>query len=322
MERGGKSMASFFRRHRAITLLAAFALAQAGSAEAATSASDHIAEARQLLASGKSEEAIVAFEAALRLDPRNGAAHNGLGSLLNAAGRYAEALPHAEAAVAADPDNGRYLYTRGLVRAEHGRFDEAVADFDRAIAAFPDMTYAYLERSAAKLSLDDWTGAEADWELARKSDPSLIWTHWYPAMGDFIAGNYSGAAEALDRVAADQPDFLAASLWRYLAHGRTGNRLPIARSANRDWPASAIDYLQGRISARRLMAIAKEDRMSGDPRRVGEAYFFMAQHALMRFRFKEAEKLFRRAIAVDAPRHVWKISAERELQQLETIRAL
>lgn len=281
------------------------------------SAAARIEAAKAALGTGRTDDAIANFRAALAIEPGNAVAHNALGSLLNSAGRYAEALPHALAAVAADPRNGRYRYNAGVVLAEHGRFDEARAAFDVAIAAHPDLTYAYLERGAVRLSLGDAAGARADWAKAAEVEPKLIWTQWYPATGHFVAGDYRQAAEGFERVAAAEPAFVPAQLWRTVALARAGTPIATPSVAGGDWPAPILNHYRGALSAESLLALAADDRASGDQRRIGEAHFFIGQRALTNGRRAEAAAHFRKALAVKAPRHVWKIAAERELQQLK-----
>ena len=298
-------------------MLCAIGSAGRGWALQAQTAQSRIEEARSFLAQGRAAEAIAAFEQAARLEPGNAAARNALGSLLNSAGRYAEALPHAQAAVALDPANGRYRYNRGVVLAEHGRFAEAIADFDLAISAHPDLTYALLERGAARLSLGGVEAAREDWARARANEPQLIWTIWYPATADILEGRYAEAAASFDRVAAAEPGFAPAQLWRAIAHGRAGSPIALPPIGGGDWPAPVLDLYRGTMTADRLLAIAAADRASGDRRREGEAHYFIAQHALIDGRREAAAEHFRRALAIDAPRHVWKLSAEAELRRLE-----
>ncbi len=297
-------------------MAAVLAASAVPSAPAIPPAQAAIETARRLLAEGRSAEAIAAFRQAIALDPANAAAHNALGSLLNSAGHYAEALPHAEAAARLEPGNARYRYNRGVVRAEHGRFAEAIADFDHALAAHPELAYAWLERGAARLSLGDGAGAERDWAEAGKRDPQLVWVEWYRATGAFVAGRYADAAAGFDRVAAAEPGFAPAPLWRTIAHGRAGTPIAAA-AAGTEWPAPVLDFARGAITAERLLAIAGEDRASGDRRRIGEALFFLGQLALIAGRDGAAVGYFRRALEIVAPRHVWKISAVRELRLLE-----
>ncbi len=77
-----------------------------------------------------------------------------------------------------------------------------------------------------------------------------------------------------------------------------------------------LDLFRGTLDEAGLLAIAADDRMSGDARRTGEALVFLGQHALLAGRRDAAADYFRRALAVSAPRHVWKLIAERELAAL------
>ena len=294
----------------------AIAMLAVSSAALAQSVADRLQEANRLLAVGKVEEAVAQLRAAVVAEPRNGRARHGLGSMLNSLGYYPEALRHAEAAVAAEPTNGRYRYGYGVVLSEHGRFAEAIENFDRALAAHPDLTYGWLERGAARLSAGDGAGAAADWARARETAPTLIWTEWYPATGDFLAGRYAAAAAAFERVATAEPGFAPAPVWALIAHRRSGGSEAVPTPSTKDWPAPVLDYFAGRVSGEQILALAAEDKKSGDARRIGEAHFFIGQKALIDGRPAPARDHFRKAVAVEAPRHVWKMAAERELQRL------
>ncbi len=92
--------------------------------------------------------------------------------------------------------------------------------------------------------------------------------------------------------------------------------MALPRPLATDWPGPVLNYFSGRLTADALLAEAAADRKSGDQRRIGEAHFFMGQKALIDGQREAARDHFRRAIAVDAPRHVWKMAAERDLQRL------
>ena len=302
---------------KSLPCLLAAALLAAPVAGATQAATDRFGAVNRLMSEGKTEEALAELRAIVAAEPTNGRAHNALGSILNSAGFYPEALRHAEAAVAADPANGRYRYGYGVVLAEHGRFAEAIENFDKALAAHPDVTYAWLERGAARLALGDGAGATSDWARARETAPTLIWTEWYPATGDFLAGRYAAAAATFERVAKTEAGFAPAPVWAHIARRRSGGGGEVPTPSTREWPAPVLDYFAARLSGEQLLSLAAEDRKSGDARRIGEAHFFMGQKALIDGDRASARNHFQRAVAVDAPRHVWKMAAERELQRLE-----
>ncbi|MEO7602604.1 MAG: hypothetical protein ABIS39_05005 [Sphingomicrobium sp.] len=160
-------------------------------------------------------------------------------------------------------------------------------------------------------------GARADWAKAAQSDPKLIWVHWYEATGEFVGGRFVKAAAGFDRVAAAEPGFVPAKLWRAIAHGRVGTAQAIEDPESADWPAPALRYFRKEIDQAALLKVAGEDHVSGDSRRIAEAHFFLAQRALIDQDRAAARDHLRRALAIPSPRHVWRIAAERDLKQLD-----
>lgn len=238
-----------------------------------------------------------------------------MGSLLNQLGRHREALPHAEAAAYAQPQNVMYRYNRGLVLAEVGRFEAAVADFDFALSQRPGLAYAYLERGGARASLGDMAAARADFARARAAEPKLVWCDWYDATADVVEGRFHSAVERFAKVAADQPGFAPAKLWSALTLARAGRPATLPASAGPAWPVPALAYIAGAIDTDALIAAARRDVLSGDQRRLGEAYFVIAQRELSACRPSTARLWLERALAVSAPRHAWKLAAERDLRR-------
>jgi tetratricopeptide (TPR) repeat protein len=271
-----------------------------------------LSEALALQNQGKADEAIALLRHASLDAPTDAAVHNLLGALLNRSGMYPEALVHAQAAVTHAPDNARYRLNRGIVLNEHGRFADAIADFDYALARDTSFVYGYLERGAAMLSLDRDADAREQWALARRNDPKLIWPEWYEAVHDFIDRRYADAAAKFDRVAAAEPGFGPAGVWRTLARARAGLPIPASPAATSEWPAPLYRLQRGQLTLDQVLAIAEQDRATGDRRRVGEALFVAAEMAAVAGRGEDAVSLYRSAAAVPAPRHAWKIAAERQ----------
>lgn len=282
----------------------------ASVADAQTAAqTDAVGQARALLASGKTEQALEALHSALRASPADSAIHNMLGAIYNRSGKYPEALRHAQEAARLKPDEPRYRYNRGIVLAEHGRFDEALGDFDYAIDKIPGDAAMHLERGAALLSLGRSEQARADWGAARRLNPALVWTDWYEGLHDLLDLRLDKAAEALARVARREPQFENAHAWLALAHGLAG-RSYAAPDVQDPWVRAIVDFHAGRITHERLLGIAAEDSASGDPRRAGEAWLHLGVR-LKAASDPEANAAFARAAATAAPRHMWKLLAER-----------
>lgn len=272
-----------------------------------------IESARALVKDGRTSDALALLRQAVAASPADAALRNMLGGLLNSEGFYPEALVHAEAAVAGAPDEFRYRYARGVVLVEHGRFAEAIADFDFALARNPALPYAYLEKGSALLSLGRDEEARLQWPLARKADPSMPWPDWYEALDHFIHERYADAARLFDRVAAAQPAFASADIWRSLARARAGQpALNVSRTTNA-WPLTLHRLHRGELTLESALDIAESDMTTGDPRRRGEALFVAAEREAVAGREADAMRLYECAVAVPAPRHAWKIAAEKAL---------
>ena len=95
-----------------------------------------------LYASGRTEEAVVRYEDALRLNP-NAQAHYNLGVALAAEGRLAEAVAQYGEALRLKPDDPNFYYNRGVAQGRLGHLAEAVADYEAALRLEPDFPEAH-----------------------------------------------------------------------------------------------------------------------------------------------------------------------------------
>ena len=85
---------------------------------------------------GRPEEAILKYQLALELDPRDAAAHNNLGWTLASQGRIADAVPHFERALDLDPayDNARRNLDRARQLLSDSTLRRLIPDFIDSIA--------------------------------------------------------------------------------------------------------------------------------------------------------------------------------------------
>lgn len=89
------------------------------------------------------DEAVDAYERALKADPAHADAHVNLGRLLHEEGAPAAAETHYRAALAAQPDHETAAFNLGVALEDLGRIDEAVAAYQRALALDPDNADAH-----------------------------------------------------------------------------------------------------------------------------------------------------------------------------------
>ncbi len=86
-----------------------------------------------LLMNTSLEEAISAYDKAVRLDPSGIGPYINRGNAKDKLGRHEEALADFDEAIRLDPDYAEAYSNRGNVKDKLGRHEEALADFDRAI---------------------------------------------------------------------------------------------------------------------------------------------------------------------------------------------
>jgi tetratricopeptide (TPR) repeat protein len=99
------------------------------------------------------EQAIVHFQAALRIKPDYARAHTDLGSAFARLGRLSEAMAEYRAALAIDPDLAVPHNNLGNTYAQAGRWNEAISEYDVALRLDPDYTDARHNLAEAEYNL-------------------------------------------------------------------------------------------------------------------------------------------------------------------------
>jgi len=121
---------------------------------------------------GRNEEAIAAFDQAIRLDPNNSAAYNNKGASLDELGRGEEAIAAYDQAIWIDPNISVVYNNEGDALYELKRYEEAIAAFDQAIRIDPNDITAYNKKSAALNGLERYEEALVACDQAIRIDPN------------------------------------------------------------------------------------------------------------------------------------------------------
>src|SRR5919202_5670443 len=127
--------------------------------------------------SGQHEEAIAAFEEALKINPKYHLAWNGKGIALNNLGRNTEAIAAFEEALKINPTYDWALNGKGIALNNLGRNTEASEVFDRALEIKPKFHLAWNGKGIALNPVDCNTEALAAFDRALKIKPKfhLAW---------------------------------------------------------------------------------------------------------------------------------------------------
>ena len=117
------------------------------------------------------DEALKAYEEAIRLDPKDAAPLNGKGNVLYEQGRYDEALKAYEEAIRLAPKNKHPLNGKGCVLYKKGRYDEALESFEEAIQLDPKDTFPWNGKGNTLSEQTQYEEALTAYEEAIRLDP-------------------------------------------------------------------------------------------------------------------------------------------------------
>jgi tetratricopeptide (TPR) repeat protein len=123
--------------------------------------------------SGDFPQAIVSFNAAIRLDPDDAQAYDIRGNAWDEMGSFESALADYDEAIRIDPNNPAVFHDRAIMWRHKGDLDKALVDLDRAIRfSFSDVSM-YCDRGLVWYEKARHERAVADFNQAIKLDPNF-----------------------------------------------------------------------------------------------------------------------------------------------------
>ena len=142
---------------------------------------------------GKFDEAIKAFENALRLHPDFALAHSNLGASFRAQGRLAEALHHLHEAVRLKPDHAEAHYSLGTVHFDQGHSQEAIAAFREAVRLKPSFAEAHNSLGVALAGQGSLVDAQGAFREALRLNPNYPEAHNSLGVSHYVQGHLDEA---------------------------------------------------------------------------------------------------------------------------------
>jgi tetratricopeptide (TPR) repeat protein len=147
-------------------------------------------EGAALLAAGNAAEALVRFQAASRIDPRNATLSLYCGAALHSLGRYEDAVDAYRHGLMIAPDMGQMHNNLGNSLMALQRFPEAVESFSKACYLLPSSPVPLTARATALLALGKVVEGETDCRNALQLDSSFAAAHWNLALHLLLQGRY------------------------------------------------------------------------------------------------------------------------------------
>src|SRR5574337_514520 len=144
------------------------------------------------------DEALMAFDKAIELNPKDSFGWFGRGMALGTLGRHEEALAAFDKALELNPKNGHMWGHRGEVLGDLGHYEEALAAFDKALELNPKGLWVSTLRGAGFKSLDRYDEALAAFDKAIEFGEKALWVFFYRAEAHLALNHWKEASLTLD----------------------------------------------------------------------------------------------------------------------------
>jgi tetratricopeptide (TPR) repeat protein len=136
-------------------------------------AEQYVKHGEDMANANRLDEAIVYFDKALTIDPRNPFAWGDRALILDKQGKMDEALQSFSKSVTIDPKNAITWHNKGLTLLRLGRLQEGVECFDKAIELKEDYAKAWYNKGRALSMIGQINRSQECFDKARKLDPLL-----------------------------------------------------------------------------------------------------------------------------------------------------
>jgi tetratricopeptide (TPR) repeat protein len=172
---------------------------------------------------GAPEKALVAFDAAIEMDPNYSEYHNERACVLMNMGRHAAALAAFDVAIRTSAPYAEVWANLGQCQRQLNDLRAAVTAFDRALDLNPRLLLARIARADCHDQLGHGKLARADYDVALEVDPNHVAARVNRGILRFEAGDVAGAIADLDVAIAGnprQPELYRNRAAAYRAQGR------------------------------------------------------------------------------------------------------
>ncbi len=172
---------------------------------------------------GNLQEAIVAYDEAIRINPQYVDAYNDRGVVRSALGNFSEGITDFEQALKVDSQYPIAYVNLGIAHLNSNDYQQAITNFDRALQINSNLADAYLNRGKAYFYLGKKEKAIADYDQALNINSNYAQAYDSRAIARFRLGDKQGAIKDFSRTLQLNPQNATAYYNRGVARSRLGD---------------------------------------------------------------------------------------------------
>ena len=156
------------------------------------------------------EEALKAYEQAIRIEPEDAKAWYNKGCALGKLERYEEALKAFEQAIRIEPEDAEAWHNKGFALGELERYEEALKAYEQAIRIETEFAEAWFGKGFALGELERYEEALTAFEQATRIEPERAdaWSNKGVLLGQL--GRYKEALKACEQAIKIKPKYAGA----------------------------------------------------------------------------------------------------------------
>ena len=171
---------------------------------------------------GRHEDAIDDYDQAIQLKPDLAEAYNNRGVAKSKLDRHKDAIDDCSQAIQLKPDFAEAYYNRGNAMGDLGRHEDAIDDYDQAIQLKSDYIQAYHNRGVAKSKLDRHKDAIDDYDQAIQLKSDHVQAYHNRGVAKSELDRHKDAIDDYDQAIQLKPDFAEAYYNRGLEKSKLG----------------------------------------------------------------------------------------------------
>ena len=260
---------------------------------------------------GNYTQAILDFDQAISLNPKDAWAFGERGETYRQQGNYTQAIVDFDQAISLNPKDAWAFAMRGETYRQQGNYTQAIVDFDQAISLNPKDAWAFAMRGETYRQQGNYTQAIVDFDQAISLDPKNDWAFAHKGLAYQQQGNYLQAIADFDQaIALDLKDAWVFAL-RGLAYRQQGN-YPQAiadfdQALSLDPKYAGVFAHRGqiyRIQSNYAQAIADFDQAISLDHKDARNFAHRGEAYRQQGNYPQAIADFDRAISLD-PKYVW-----------------